>query len=70
METVANLIGQSINWIKHPTNLRYYYIVLNGDVALLRLNNFPEEPLLTLIFGLEIIDIEDVPEKWKVPFSG
>jgi hypothetical protein len=40
------------------------------DVALLRLNNFPEEPLLTLIFGLEIIDIEDVPEKWKVPFSG
>lgn len=70
METVANLIGQSINWIKHPTNIRYYYIVLNSDVALLRLNNFPEEPLLTLIFGLEIIDIEDVPEKWKVPFSG
>lgn len=69
MQSIDKLIEQSIRWIKHPTNLRYYYTVLDSDVVLLRLNDFPDEPLLTLIYGLDILDIEEVPQKWEVPFA-
>lgn len=69
MQVIDKLIEQSISWIKHPNSLRYYYIILDRGIVLLRLNDFPDEPLLTLIHGLEILDIEEVPQKWIVPFG-
>ena len=43
-----------------------YKAVHNGDELILRLNDFPAEPLYTLfVNGEEIIDIEDFPENWK-----
>ncbi|WP_313531983.1 hypothetical protein [Sphingobacterium multivorum] len=35
-------------------------------LILLRMNNFPEEPLYTLINGLDITDLEDKPTGWNL----
>lgn len=64
-----HLIYESIIWEKHFLNERYFYSTNNGKLLLLRLNNFPDEPLLTLIDGLNIFDLEDVPDNWIVPFN-
>lgn len=57
------LINSNITWISHQ-HKRFFYTKNNGSVILLRVNNFPEEPLLTLINGLEVFDIEDTPIGW------
>lgn len=69
MNVVNELIEKSIYWQKHPKNARYFYAYNDTELLLLRLNDFPDEPLLTLIKGLEILDIEEVPEHWVVPFK-
>lgn len=60
------LIGTNVFWKKHPNNERYFYLRKDSDVVLLRVNNFPDEPLFTLINGLDIMDIEDRPSGWNL----
>jgi hypothetical protein len=69
MRPIDQFKEMQISWVKHPTNERYYYTRIDNDIILLRLNDFPDEPLLTLIYGLDILDVEEVPQNWKVPFS-
>ena len=61
-------LKKSIYWQKHPTNNKYFYAYTDSELILLRLNNFPDESLLTLIYKLDIIDIEDAPEYWTIPY--
>jgi hypothetical protein len=63
MET---LLRKKIIWQNHSSNARYHYTFEDGRLIYLRLNNFPDEPLYTLISGLEIIDLEDKPQDWIV----
>lgn len=58
------LLNTKLIWRKHPQNERYYYIEKDERIILLRINNFPDEPLYTLINGLDIMDIEDRPAIW------
>lgn len=58
------LLKKNIFWKEHPRHKRYYYIEDGDKIILLRLNNFPEEPLWTIINGLDIMDIEDRPSGW------
>lgn len=61
-----NLMLLDIFWKKHPHNERYYYLKENNKIILLRINNFPDEPLYTLINELDIMDIEDKPVGWSL----
>lgn len=61
-----NLILLDVFWEKHPIHERYYYITKDNKIILLRINNFPDEPLYTLINGLDITDIEDTPIGWRL----
>ncbi len=36
--------------------------------CLLRMNDFPEEPLYTVIAGPSSLDIDDVPRNWTIEF--
>ena len=62
------LLKQSIYWQRHTLNQKYFFANYDGELLLLRLNNFPDEPLLTLINKLDILDIEETPANWVVPF--
>lgn len=60
------LISSTIFWKKHPEIGYYYYNEEYDKLILLRINNFPEEPLFTLINGLDITDLEDKPIEWNL----
>ena len=60
------LISSTIFWKKHPEIGYYYYNEEYDKLILLRMNNFPEEPLFTLINGLDITDLEDKPTGWNL----
>ena len=62
------LLKESIVWQQHRQNSRYFYIEREEKIILLRVNNFPDEPLYTLIDGLYIIDIDDKPDNWLLQF--
>ena len=61
-------LNESITWKRHEKNTRYFYTYFDKDLILLRLNDFPDEPLLTIIVGIEIKDIDDTPSKWIIPW--
>lgn len=63
---MEKLMSSKIVWKNHPNNLKYFYTEFDKRIILLRLNNFPDEPLLTIIDGLEIIDIEERPSGWDL----
>ena len=45
-----------------------YFTVINERTFHIRLNDFPAEPMYTLIFEkIVIIDFDDWPEVWKKP---
>jgi len=60
------LLRHPIVWMKaeRPANWSAFY---GGECIRLRMNDFPEEPLYTLFFGAESIDIDDPPEVWAIP---
>jgi hypothetical protein len=60
------LISSTILWKKHSEIGYYYYNEEYDKLILLRMNNFPEEPLFTLINGLDITDLEDKPIGWNL----
>lgn len=64
--TNKELITSTIFWKKHPEIGYYYYNEEYDKLILLRMNNFPEEPLYTLINGLDITDLEDKPTGWNL----
>lgn len=68
VKPLIDMTTVDIKWSRHKTSPRYFFSTVNNDLLLLRMNDFPDEPLLTLIRGTDILDIEDVPEKWDVPF--
>jgi len=63
---IDSIKDQLVLWKKHPSSLRYWYTDLKDELIFLRMNNFPDEPLYTLITRSEITDFDDLPEKWIV----
>ncbi|WP_430527592.1 hypothetical protein [Myroides sp. C6-3] len=58
------LLETNLIWKIHSTDNRYFYVVIDEKIIILRINNFPEEPMFTIIDGLNIFDIEDKPIGW------
>lgn len=65
--TNHELIKSNVSWLQHPNQERFFYVELEDEkVILLRINDFPDEVLFTLINGFEIMDIEDRPKGWSL----
>jgi hypothetical protein len=69
MNNIEQLLTNPITWKNHPTHIRYFFTEFHNQIVLLRLNDFPDEPLLTMIYGMEILDIEERPVEWFIPFK-
>lgn len=63
------LLESKIAWIQVPSNKRLFKTTINRMEFVIRRNNFPEEPLFTLIFANEEFDFDDSPENWKFVYS-
>ena len=60
----------NIVWKRHPNNLKYFFAEFCNRIILLRINNFPDEPLLTIIDGFEVLDVEERPLSWDFESFG
>lgn len=52
-----------IKWLKHPAREGYWISNYKTKTVYLRLNNFPDESLYTLISENQIEDLDNLPEK-------
>jgi hypothetical protein len=69
MDTVGNikaLLAVHIVWIKAPGKPEWA-AVLGDQECRLRMNDFPEEPLYTLMWNDQTLDMDDVPACWIIP---
>lgn len=60
------ILDKSIIWNVHEENKRYYYAYFNNGFLLLRINNFPDEPMYTVIYEKYISDLDELPNQWVV----
>lgn len=68
MNTYINKILESkIDWEKSKTEEYFFQTIFDGRKILLRLNDFPDEPICTIIINSQETDIEEFPEKWTLP---
>ena len=65
---VQNYLAEKIDWQKSADPLRPYVATFEGEKCVIRLNDFPDEHLYTLIVNeVEIADFSDWPEQWARP---
>lgn len=57
---------KKIFWRKHPENDKYFLTKEEDRFIFLRVNNFPEESLFTIIDGIKIYDLEEIPTQWEI----
>ena len=63
---IEKLLNEKIIWKPEISGGIWYKTTFNGEKYKLRMNDFPDEPLYTLISNSEQIDVEDQPKSWTV----
>lgn len=69
MNEVKKLLSQRLEWKPIPGTKRDYSSdKYSKDECSLRMNDFPDEPLWTLIYKGESIDFDETPRRWKINY--
>ena len=59
------LLDKPLKWVREDLVSRFYYSPsLDRQHTFLRMNNFPDEPLWTIVYKGISTDLEDKPEAW------
>jgi hypothetical protein len=66
--SVDDLLGAAVVW-KHTSDAEFPYAAdVDGRRFVIRINDFPAEPLYTVMSeGEELCDLEDWPKAWVRP---
>jgi len=65
---VQNYLAEKISWRKNADPLHPYVASFDGEKCVIRLNDFPDEHLYTLLVNdVEIANFSDWPEQWTRP---
>ena len=59
------ILESKIEWKQQKNDKKFFRAHFNGCELELRLNNFPEEPLYTVL-GEFKFDLDDLPSNWTV----
>lgn len=70
MDTIENILNDlqsaNIRWTEAKDGHAMYETVYKGEPLKLRLNDFPDEVLLTLFIRDDKIDLEECPKDWHL----
>jgi len=66
-EVLNSLRRRSIEWQYSPHSKYEFYSCVDGVTVGLRLNNFPDESVCTLIVNDDEADLEEFPSSWALP---
>lgn len=67
MEDIEKIFNQKIDWQKSTESEYIFTANIDKKLWKLRLNDFPEEPLCTLIWEYGKQDLEEIGEHWTLP---
>ncbi|MFC2156093.1 hypothetical protein ACFLRB_06365 [Acidobacteriota bacterium] len=67
MDELKTIIKQKIDWQKSDESEYIFTAMIDGKNWKLRLNDFPEEPLCTVIWEGGLQDLDDLGEQWTLP---
>jgi hypothetical protein len=67
MDELKAILKQKIDWQKSDESDYIFNAIIGGKIWKLRLNDFPEEPLCTVIWGSGQQDLDDLGEHWTLP---
>ena len=69
MSTKAqNYLEEKIIWKPGPTPLHPYRAEVEGEQCFIRINDFPDDPLYTLLVNeREVAHFDDWPQCWSRP---
>ncbi len=62
--TIEQLLTTAISWNGEMAGGVEFFAYVDGDLCQLTMNDFPEEPLYTLRWHDEALNIDDAPEGW------
>jgi len=66
---INRLLYEPLTWDSIDNEeTKYFTIKYSKDECWLQMNDFPEEPLWTLFYKGESINIEDTPIFWKINY--
>jgi hypothetical protein len=68
VHSIYDLLKTQIAWINVPDGPGWHANV-DGEECFLTMNNFPDEPLYTVIWRTLRLNIEDAPANWSIPMS-
>lgn len=62
-----DIFDRGIDWKLDDSGGPNFRASIDGEAYTLSMNNFPEEPLFTLRWKSESIDLDDLPSNWTLP---
>jgi hypothetical protein len=65
--SVESLLSMRLDWKKASSGR--WEAVVHGVTCFLLMNDFPEEPLFTVIVGGESLDLEASPPDWRIDYE-
>ena len=67
-QVAIDYLAEKIIW-KQGSDPEYpFFTIVAGDKAVIRLNDFPDESLYTLIVNdVNLLDFDEWPEQWQRP---
>lgn len=66
---IEQVMSEDVFWQKVSPEGVEYVATVKGRVCRLRMNDFPEEPLFTLIVGDAERNLDDRPKSWHFPWD-
>jgi hypothetical protein len=65
--TIEQLLKKKIDWEKTQESEYIFSATVEGKELFLRLNDFPEEPLCTIIINGNKTNLDDLGKGWTLP---
>jgi len=65
--TVKELLKRKIDWQKTSDNAYQFVCTIEEQIFQLRLNDFPEEPLCTIIWNGGEQNLDNIGKEWTLP---
>ena len=64
---LAKLQQTPIGWMETAESRYVFHALVSGKELKLRLNDFPDEPLCTIIIDQQETDLDEFPKVWTLP---
>ena len=61
---IRDLLEREIRWEEEVPGGIMFHATVDGELCLLRMNDYPEEPLYTVLWRELELDLDDKPGGW------